>query len=400
MPGFELFGEEEKKHVQDVLDSGTLMRYNFDSQRNNQWKAREFEQAIQQKLKVSHTHLTSSGTAALITAIRALGAGAGDEIIMPAFTFVASFEAILFAGAIPVLADVDETLTLSPAAIEKAITPRTKIIMPVHMCGAMADMDAIMQIAEKYNLYVLEDACQAIGASYKGNYLGTIGHIGCYSFDFVKTVTCGEGGAIMTNDEKLYEACHQFSDHGHSHIGNDRGGEGHPVVGLNFRVSELQAAVGLAQWHKLDAILEKQREIKSRLKEIITQNKDISFRKILDESGDNASFLSVFLPDRESAKTMAEQLKKAGIPCAYWFDNNWHYVKKWEHFKNLKNAKWLYEEQRNLLPDYENQDFSASDEILGRTLSIPLPLSWGREKTESIGNKILSITQSLKAEIR
>jgi len=399
MPGFEYFGEEEKKQVNEVLDSGILMRYNFDPQRNNHWKAKEFEQAIQEKLNINYAHLTSSGTTALITAIRALGIGAGDEIIMPAFTFVASFEAVLFTGAIPILADIDETLTLSPAAIEKAITPKTKIIMPVHMCGAMADMDAIMQIAKKHNLYVLEDACQAIGASYKGNYLGTIGHIGCYSFDFVKTVTCGEGGAIMTNNEQLYEFAHQFADHGHDHTGNDRGAERHPVVGQNFRISELHAAVGLAQWGKLDSVLKKQRETKVRLQEIISRNKDISFRKIPDKAGDNASFLSIFLKNQEAAQITVRQLKKEGIPCAYWFDNNWHYVKKWEHFKNLKNAKWLYEEQRNLLPDYESQDFSISDEIISRTVTIPLSLNWDLEKIENIGNKILEITESLKAEI-
>ena len=399
MPGFEIFGEEEKKQVNEVLDSGILMRYNFDLQRNNHWKAKEFEEAIQRKLNVNHAHLTSSGTTALITAIRSLGVKPGDEIIMPPFTFVASFEAVLFTGAIPVLADVDETLTLSPAAIEKAITPRTKIIMPVHMCGAMADMDAIMEIAKKYNLYVLEDACQAIGATYKGNYLGTIGHIGCYSFDFVKTVTCGEGGAIMTNDEKLYQFCHQFSDHGHDHIGSDRGAEKHPVIGLNFRISELHAAVGLAQWQKLDDVLAKQREIKSKLKEIISKNKEISFRKIPDESGDNASFLSLFLKNNQTAKTVATQLKNEGIPCAYWFENNWHYVRKWEHFKNLKNAEWLSKEQRNTLPDYENQDFSASDEILSRTLTIPLSLKWNSQKTEEIGLKILEITESIKSLI-
>ena len=267
------------------------------------------------------------------------------------------------------------------------------------MCGAMADMDAIMQIAKKHNLYVLEDACQAIGASYKGNYLGTIGDMGCYSFDFVKTVTCGEGGAIVTQNEKLYEFSHQFSDHGHDHIGTDRGAESHPIVGLNFRISELHAAVGLAQWNKLDSILAKQREIKSKLKKIIAQNNDISFRKIPDETGDNASFLSFFLTNQEIAKTIADQLKKEGIPCAYWFDNNWHYIKKWEHFKNLKSAQWLSEAQQKLLPDYENQDFSVSDEILSRTITIPISLKWDFEKTKEIGNRILEITASLKANI-
>ena len=204
MPGFEVFGKEESEHIQDVLDTGILMRYNFDTLRNNQWKSKELEEIIQSKFAIKHAHLTSSGTTALITAIRALGIGAGSEIILPTFTFVASFEAILFAGAIPVFADVDSTLTLSPESVEKAITSRTKAIMPVHMCGSMADMDALMAIAKKHNLFLIEDACQAIGATYKGKHLGTIGDIGCLSFDFVKTVTCGEGGAVLTNKDSAY----------------------------------------------------------------------------------------------------------------------------------------------------------------------------------------------------
>src|SRR5690554_3581606 len=195
MPGFEFFDQDEIKHINDVMNSGILMRYNFDQMRNNHWKAKELEQAIADKFKIDHVHLTSSGTTALVTAIRALGIGAGDEIIMPVFTFVASFEAILFSGAIPVLVDVDDTLTLSPSAVEEAISPRTKAIMPVHICGAMADLDALLKIAKKHSLYLIEDACQATGATYNGNYLGTLGDVGCLSFDFVKTVTCGEGGA-------------------------------------------------------------------------------------------------------------------------------------------------------------------------------------------------------------
>ena len=295
MPGFEIFGEEERKHIEDVMNSGVLMRYNFEPLRNAHWKAKEFETAIQEKLKVAYAHLSSSGTTALITSIKALGIGAGDEIIMPPFTFVASFEAILFTGAIPVFADIDDTLTLSPDSVRKAITPRTKAIMPIHMCGAMADMDELMKIAQENNLWVIEDACQAIGGKYKGKYLGTIGHIGCLSFDFVKTITCGEGGVILTNDLSKYDYCHRFTDHGHDHLGNDRGAENHPIIGLNFRISELQSAIGLAQWTKLDQILNKQKSIKNSIKNILKENTDVKFRRIPDIEGDNASFLSLFL---------------------------------------------------------------------------------------------------------
>lgn len=398
MPGFELFDREEQKHIKEVMDTGIIMRYNFDGLRNNRWKAKELEAEISKSLQIKYVHLTSSGTTALITAMKALGIGAGDEVIMPVFTFVASFEAILFTGAIPVFADIDDTLTLSPESVEKAITPRTKAIMPVHMCGAMADLDALMKIAKKHKLYLIEDACQATGATYKGKSLGTIGDIGCLSFDFVKTVTCGEGGAVLTNDEKVYQLSEQFSDHGHDHVGNDRGAEDHPVVGLNFRISELHAAIGLGQWGKLDRFLAQQRKIKNRIKNSLKQNPEIDFRRIPDESGDNASFLSLILDDEISAKNLANELRSEGIPCAYWFDNKWHYIRKWDHFKKLKNSKELYREQRELLPDYENQDFSVSDAIMKKVVSIPISLKWDEQKADQISAAIIQITKNQTVE--
>ena len=244
MPGFELFGPEERKEVNEVLETGILMRYGFDGPRKGIWKAKELELAIGEKLGCRYTQLVSSGTAALTTAFAALGIGSGDEVIMPTFTFVASFECVLSVGAIPVLVDVDETLTLDPAAVRRAITPRTKCVMPVHMCGAMADLDALVQICKEHRLILLEDACQSFGGRYKGRALGTIGDAGTFSFDFVKIVTCAEGGAIVTNNESLYTRLDGYSDHGHDHKGVDRGADLHPFIGYNFRISELHAAVG------------------------------------------------------------------------------------------------------------------------------------------------------------
>jgi 8-amino-3,8-dideoxy-alpha-D-manno-octulosonate transaminase len=176
MPGFELWGAEEKKEVNDVLETGILMRYGFDGPRQGIWKSKELEEAICKRFGSKYAQLTSSGTSALTTAMAALGIGAGDEVIMPCFTFVASFEAVLSTGAIPVLVDVDETLTVNPEAVKRAVTSKTKCIMPVHMCGSMADMDALTAICKDHKLILLEDSCQSIGASYKGKNPGTIGH--------------------------------------------------------------------------------------------------------------------------------------------------------------------------------------------------------------------------------
>ena len=171
MPGFEMFGDEERKNVNDVLESGILMRYGFDGMRNNHWKAKEFETEFANKMGVDYCQLVSSGTAALTVALASAGIGTGDEVIMPSFTFVASFESILASGAVPVLVDIDSTLTLDPVSVEKAITSKTKCIMPVHMCGSMANLDALRALCDQYNLLLLEDACQAIGGTYKGKSL-------------------------------------------------------------------------------------------------------------------------------------------------------------------------------------------------------------------------------------
>ena len=163
MPGFERFGDAERQLASQVLETGVLMRYGFDGMRNGKWMAREMERALATRMQTHHAHLLSSGTAALTVALAAAGVGAGDEVIVPTFTFVASFEAVLSVGAVPVLCDIDDTLTLDPEAVSRAITPRTRVIMPVHMCGSMADLGALKRIADAHGLILLEDACQAIG---------------------------------------------------------------------------------------------------------------------------------------------------------------------------------------------------------------------------------------------
>ena len=376
MPGFERFGEEEKKEVNDVLETGILMRYGFDGPRKGIWKSKELEAAIAGKLSVKHVQLVSSGTAALSTAMAALGIGAGDEVIMPCFTFVASFEAMLFSGATPVLVDIDDTLTLDPKAVEAAITPRTKAVMPVHMCGGMADLDALQAICKKHGLLLLEDACQAIGASYKGKYLGTIGDAGTFSFDFVKTVTCAEGGAIMTNNTDVYTKCDGFSDHGHDHLGVDRGADLHPFIGYNFRISELHAAVGLAQWRKLDEFLAIQRATKKTFSEAISDIPGIGFRRFPDPAGDSATFLEIFLPSLEVAQKTAAAMKAAGLPAFHYYDNNWHYLRNWHHLKTAATLSPLPPALKAGLEAYQSKTFPQSDALIGRCVCMPINLSW------------------------
>ena len=397
MPGFELWSDVERKELMDVVESGVLMRYGFDAARNGHWKAKELETAICSRFGVKHAQLVSSGTAALTTAMAALGIGAGDEVIMPAFTFVASFEAVLSVGAVPVLVDVDDTLTLNPDAVRAAITPRTKCIMPVHMCGSMADMDALKSICKEHRLLLIEDACQSIGGTYKGQCLGTIGDAGTFSFDYVKTITCGEGGVVMTNNEEVYTKSDAFSDHGHDHKGADRGADLHPFLGYNFRISELHAAVGLAQVRRLDEFLAIQKKNHTLLKEILSSVPQVSFRRIPDPAGDSCTFLSWFLPSGEITRGVVAELKAQGILAGnfYWFDNNWHYIRKWDHLKSATALYPLHPLQRDALLSLQEQDFSASDAVMNRCICSSVSLLWSEEQIKERRQKIVAAVQKV-----
>ncbi len=396
MPGYELFGAEERKEVNDVLETGILMRYGFDGPRKGIWKSKELEKAICSQFGTKYAQLTANGTAALTTAMAALGIGAGDEVIMPAFTFVASFEAVLSMGAVPVLVDIDRTLTLSPTAVRAAITPKTKCIMPVHMCGSMADLDALKAICDEHQLFLLEDACQSIGATYKGKCLGTIGHAGTFSFDFVKTMTCGEGGVVMTNDEQVYIKSDAFTDHGHDHLGIDRGADLHPFLGYNFRISELHAAVGLAQIRKVDTFLAIQKKNNQILRSYLAQVPEISFREVPDPSGDSFSFLTWFLPTQAQTEKVIDAFKAAGIMAGsfYWFANNWHYIKKWDHLKRAQSLYAMNEAQQKAMLALSNTSFEPSDAIMSTCISTAISLVWTEEQIHAKGAQFLSVLKA------
>ena len=400
MPGFELFGAEERKEVNDVLETGILMRYGFDGPRKGIWKALELEKAITEVFGCDYAQLTSSGTSALTTALCALGIGAGDEIIMPCFTFVASFEAVLSVGAIPVLVDIDDTLTLSPTAVKAAITPKTKCIMPVHMCGSMADLDALQQICQEHHLILLEDACQSIGGKYKGKSLGTIGDAGTFSFDFVKMITCAEGGVVMTNNKEVYTAADGYTDHGHDHLGVDRGADLHPFIGYNYRISELHAAVGLAQIRKLDTFLAIQKKNNKALRAHLETIPEVSFRVVPEGGEDSCSFLSWFLPTEAITQAVVAEMKQQGVLAGnfYWFVNNWHYVSKWDHLKNAATLARLSNEQQKALLALQHTQFTASDAIMSRCISTAISLVWTEEQIKEKGEKMASIIKKVLKE--
>jgi len=390
MPGFELFGDKERKELNDVLDNGVLMRYGFDGMRKGHWKAKALEAELQTTFQSKHVQLVSSGTAAVSVTLASAGVGAGDEVIMPTFTFVASFEAIMMLGAIPILVDINDTLTLDPKAVEAAITPKTKAVMVVQMCGSMANMDALSQICDKHNLIFVEDACQAIGGTYKGKPLGSIADIGCFSFDFVKTITCGEGGAVVTNNKDYYINADHYSDHGHDHIGNDRGAETHPFLGYNFRISELHAAVGLAQVRRLPEFIAIQKKNYTIIRDALSQIPEVTFRKVPDGGEESYAFLNFFLPDIEIARNVLEAFKENGVDvCWNYYDNNWHYIRKWDHLKYLKSLFPITKEVKEGLKYLQTKTFDQSNSYIARNISCLIKLSWSEDEVRNRAKKMV-----------
>ena len=397
MPGYEMWSNAERAQVQDVLDNGVLMRYGFDAARKGHYKANELEKEITQYFGCNHAHLLSSGTAALSTAMSALGIGYGDEVIMPSFTFVASFEAIISVGAIPVLVDVDESLTLDIESVKAAITPNTKCIMPVHMCGSMAYLAELKEICEANNLILLEDACQSIGGTYHGKKLGTIGNAGTFSFDYVKMMTCGEGGVVMTNDEAIHTKCDGYTDHGHDHTGIDRGADLHPFIGYNYRISELHAAVGLAQIKRLPEFLKIQRANHAALKSILASVPEITFRVIPDPEGDTGSFVCWFLPTEVITKAVVQSLKDQNLMAGsfYWYDNNWHYIRKWDHLKTGTTLNHLHPDSKEKIIANATKNFEKSDAIMSRCICTSVSLLWTPEQILSKGNAMVNTIQEV-----
>ncbi len=378
MPGHEIIGMEEQEEILDVLSRKVLFRYEFDAQRQGIYKVEAFEKAFAAYCGVRHALAVSSGTAALRVALAAMGIGAGDEVITQGFTFVATWEAILDAGAIPVFAEIDDTLCLNPQDLEARITPRTRAVIPVHMCGAQARIQDILSVAGRHGLHVLEDTAQSCGGRLGNRALGSFGSAGTFSFDSVKTLTTGEGGMVITNDKELFLRASEYHDHGHDHDPSvGRGLEGRRFMGLNYRMMELQGALGLAQLEKLERIiLPRQRANKGVLKESLQAYDGITFRDLPDPDGDSATFLVFFLPTADKALEFNAVLAEEGVGAVYWYDNSWHYYGRWEHLLHGKTALssgWPFRtETGQSRCSYPPEALPRTAGILSRALTVPI----------------------------
>lgn len=357
-PGAYWFGKEEIDAVMEVMQGGYLFRYGSENDPKFLHKVATLEKEFAQYCGANHALATSSGSSALLVSLIAMGLKPGDEVIVPAYTFVATYSTCIFAGLVPVLAEIDESLSLDPDDIERRITPRTKAIMPVHMLGNPCNMDRIMEIARKHNLLVLEDSCQAAGASYKGRKVGSIGDMGAFSLNIFKTINSGDGGLMVTNNQQLYETAFGVHDQGHkpNRFGVEVGGRS--VLGLNFRVNEITAAVALAQLNKLDKIVATLREKRSKLKSLISKAKGFKFRILNDPDGDCATLCTVIFDTREQAVKVSEALGSKTID-----QSGWHVYANMEHV--LRHLKEVGQ-------PHTKGSYPTTDDILSRAMNISI----------------------------
>jgi len=369
-PGSYVIGAEEKKELLDVIESGNLFRYGTPGVDGFQAKVVTFEKEIGERLGHKHVVATNSGTGALQCCLAALGIGAGDEVIVPGYTFIASIASIVLSNAVPVLAEIDESLTIDPTKIEQLITPRTKAIMPVHMLGNPCDMDPIMAIAKKHNLFVIEDCCQAVGAAYKGRRVGTIGTIGAYSLNVFKTITSGDGGFVGTSDDDLYERAFGFHDQGHKpcRMGVEVGNRS--MIGMDMRMNELTGAVALAQSRKLDKILETLRVKKAMIKDELQGLPGLGFRKINDP-GECATLLTLIFDTKERAAAFCGKMGTAPVSTS-----GWHVYNNMEQILNKVTAapaNCPYSCPKYPSPvQYHKHMLPQTDDILGRAVNISI----------------------------
>lgn len=389
-------GQEEADAVARVLATGELFRVNTACQ-----EAEKFDKEFSEVIGTKYSILLSSGTGALMTALAGLGIGPGDEVIVPGYTFMASASAVLAVGAIPVLAEINETMTIDPADIEKKISKYTKAIIPVHICGYPCDMDTIMEIAKKHNLYVIEDACQADGASYKGRRVGSIGDAGAFSFNHWKLLSAGEGGSIVTSNRKVYERALIYHDGGAAF--RPYSGElTEPIfMGTQMRTNDVTGAIMRVQLKRMDGIIEDLRKVKAEVKKKLAGSELFDFAPSNDEAGDLGTTLPLQFKCKETARKFADAIsgKINGILVA---DSGKHIYYNWtplmEHRGSHCEATNPYNlpQNKELNMNYSHDMLPKTIDLLERTYHILLHCDWTQDDIDNVVNNVLEVCNTLK----
>ncbi len=333
MPGNELIGTEELNEIKKIFtkSDGVLFAHAFDKRRKNIFRVRIFEDLLSKYFKSRHVQCVSSGTAAIKVGLKALGVKSGDEVITQAFNFIATIEAILDIGAVPIITNIDDTLNMCPKDLKKKITKKTKAVIPVHMLGFAADMKQIKKICKSKKIPILEDNCESVGAKLNNKFLGTLGDIGVFSFDFGKNITTGEGGAILTNNQKYFQYCKEYHDHGHQlNPKFPRGMDTVNIFGFNYRMTEMQGAVGIAQIKKINFILKENKKRYKLLESSISSIFEI--RRCIPNSTPSYDTFLFKVKDANKRKQIIKYLVKKGIGTKNVPDAiKWHFASYWKH---------------------------------------------------------------------
>ncbi len=304
-------GQPEIDAVTDVLKRKQVFRFLPDIENS---EVSQLERLFSEFTGCEYALAVSGGTCALISGLCGIGISVGDEVIVPGYTYVASASAIILAGGIPVIAEIDESLTMDPEDVERKITPSTRAIMPVHMRGTPCRMEAIMEIAKKHDLLVIEDVAQACGGLYKGKPLGSFGNVGCFSLQHYKIITAGEGGVVVTNAREVYDRAAVRHDSALVFWKPDESTV-RPFAGANYRMDEMQGALARVQFSRMDGILKRMRELKKHILAGIADAPCITLQDIPDSEGDCAVMVAFFTPKAEMTKPFAEALVAEGIPA-------------------------------------------------------------------------------------
>ncbi len=388
-PGGLLIGKEEKAAVMEVLDSQSLFRHYGPKPLG---RVLQFERAFARAMGARHAVAVTSGTAALITALSALGVGPGDEVVVPTYTWVATINSVVSVGAVPVFVDIDASLTMDPSAVEAALTPRAKVLLPVHMRGAGANMAPLLELARRHGLRILEDAAQAVGGRYRGRRLGTLGTIGAYSLQYHKVITTGEGGMVVTDDPVLFERAVRYHDQGSVRMEelDETIPAGNPLmIGVNYRMGEITGAIGLVQLGRMDWIIDRMRAHKAAILDGLTGASGITVRPLPDPEGDTGATLMFFLPTAERARTFSVALNAEGVRNSIAWDSGQHV---YHHFDQIIERRMFAERHCSWeCPYYKGQArlekgmFPRTDDLLRRAIHMDLhPLFTERDEADVV----------------
>jgi len=402
-PGGMEIGKEEKKQVLEVLKSRYLFRYYGPKEMPS--KVKKLEEDYARYLGVKHCLAVNSCTSALITSLIAVGVEPGDEVIVPAYTFFATCAAVVAAKAIPIVAEVDRSLTMDPQDLERKITKRTQAVIPVHMRGMPAKMDRIMEIARRHNLKVVEDVAQANGGSFQGRKLGSFGDAGAFSLQYHKTITSGEGGIVATSQDLAYTRAQAYHDVA-ACWRKDRFAPpefaGEIFFGVNFRMSELTGAVALAQFGKLDSIVARMKHNKDRVRSRLQDLRGIELREVTDAAGDTAVCLVFFLPRADQVEEFVKALHAEGVEAGGIYNQgvpDWH---MYHHWKMLKEKMMPSKKGCPFncpacepSPEYKDSDCPNTRQWLGRSVHLDIPPQMGDRECDEIAEGIRKVASVL-----